>query len=169
MLKTFFFVYVGLSIPFSDFHSIMIGAIVTLALFGVRVIVAKFFSPSSANSFDKSAISVMIPKGLAAAVLASVPEQLGLPGGESIKYITFSVVLFSILLCSILILLIERYPRFAVAMQFVFRQKGGFSKKSKTNNPNPSDKTANQTTETPKELNETAEELDETPEKTDII
>lgn len=169
VLKTFFFVYVGLSIPFSDFHSIMIGAIITLALFGVRVIVAKFFSPSSANSFDKSAISVMIPKGLAAAVLASVPEQLGLPGGESIKYITFSVVLFSILLCSILILLIERYPRFAVAMQFVFRQKGRFSKKSKTNNPNPSDKTANQTTETPKELNETAEELDETPEKTDII
>ena len=102
-------------------------------------------------------------------MLASVPEQLGLPGGESIKYITFSVVLFSILLCSILILLIERYPRFAVAMQFVFRQKGGFSKKSKTNNPNPSDKTANQRTETPKELNETAEELDETPEKTDII
>ena len=135
----------------------------------IRLFCAKFFSPSSANSFDKSAISVMIPKGLAAAVLASVPEQLGLPGGESIKYITFSVVLFSILLCSILSLLIERYPRFAVAMQFLFRQKGGFSKKSKTNNPNPSDKTANQTTETPKELNETAEELDETPEKTDII
>ena len=48
---------------------------------------------------------MMIPKGLAAAVLATLPEQAGVPGGEAIKYITYSVVLISILITSILILL----------------------------------------------------------------
>lgn len=48
---------------------------------------------------------MMIPKGLAAAVLATLPEQAGIPGGEAIKYITYSVVFISILLTSILILL----------------------------------------------------------------
>ncbi|MEE1097963.1 MAG: cation:proton antiporter [Bacteroidales bacterium] len=123
VLKTFFFVYIGLSIPFSDFKCIMIGAIITLALFVTRVITTIFFSPNNSNAFDKSVISVMVPKGLAAAVLASVPEQLGIPGGETIKYITFSVVFFSILLCSVFILLVEKYPRISIFLQFFFKAK----------------------------------------------
>lgn len=123
VLKTFFFVYVGLSIPFSDGKSLAIGAVITAALVVVRIVTAKFFSPGSANAFDRSTIAVMIPKGLAAAVLASVPEQLGLEGGTEIKYITFSVVLFSILLCSLLILSIEKFPRVNILLRFVFKQR----------------------------------------------
>ncbi len=123
VLKTFFFVYIGISIPFSDGKCIMIGALITVALFVFRIITAKFFSPKDSNGYDKSVIATMIPKGLAAAVLASVPEQMGLEGGEMIKYITFSVVLFSILLCSVLILLIEKYPRVNVLLRFVFKPK----------------------------------------------
>lgn len=123
VLKTFFFVYVGLSIPFSDGKSLIIGAVITAALVVIRIITAKFCSPASANAYDKSTIAVMIPKGLAAAVLASVPEQLGLEGGTEIKYITFSVVLFSILLCSLLILSIEKFPRINILLRFIFKPK----------------------------------------------
>jgi hypothetical protein len=52
-----------------------------------------------------------------------VPEQLGIPGGETIKYITFSVVFFSILLCSVFILLVEKYPRISIFLQFFFKAK----------------------------------------------
>lgn len=134
VLKTFFFVYIGLSIPFSDAKCIMIGAIITLVLIVVRVFIAAFFSPGSSNSFDKSIIATMIPKGLAAAVLASVPEQLGIAGGEAIKYITFSVVFFSILVCSILILLIEKYPRISIFLQFFMRGKRKSKKGKKQDN-----------------------------------
>ncbi len=123
VLKTFFFVYIGISIPFSDGKCIMIGALITVAIFFFRILTAKFFSPKDSNGYDKSVIATMIPKGLAAAVLASVPEQMGLEGGAMIKYITFSVVFFSILLCSILILLIEKYPRVNVLLHFVFKPK----------------------------------------------
>ncbi len=45
----------------------------------------------------------MIPKGLAAAVLASVPTQKGLEGGAEIQAVTFAGVFISILLTALMI------------------------------------------------------------------
>ena len=108
LLKTFFFVYIGISIKFSDMRSILAGLMITFILFFGRIVIARFFSPKSANSFDKMIISLMIPKGLAAAVLAGMPLAAGLPGGEFIQNVTYSVVLFSITWVSILILLVDK-------------------------------------------------------------
>lgn len=123
VLKTFFFVYIGISIPFSDSKSILIGGLITVFLLLSRIIIAKFCSPKDSNLFDKSTIALMIPKGLAAAVLASVPEQLGMPSGAEIKYITFSVVLFSILICSIMILLIEKQSKLNILFKLIYEPR----------------------------------------------
>ena len=50
----------------------------------------------------------MIPKGLAAAVLAGLPIQYGMVEGPDIQAITYHVVLASIITTSVLIPLIER-------------------------------------------------------------
>ncbi|MBR5831242.1 MAG: sodium:proton antiporter [Bacteroidales bacterium] len=105
ILKTFFFVYIGLSIPFSDMQALLYGLLITVVLFVMRMLLTKFSVSNKSSNFDKTIISMMIPKGLAAAVLATLPEQAGIPGGETIKYITYSVVFLSILITSILILL----------------------------------------------------------------
>ena len=105
ILKTFFFVYIGLSIPFSDMRALVYGLLITMVLFIMRLLLTKFSISNQSSDYDKTIISMMIPKGLAAAVLATLPEQAGVPGGEAIKYITYSVVLISILITSILILL----------------------------------------------------------------
>jgi len=55
-----------------------------------------------------SLISVMIPKGLAAAVLASIPLQEKIPGGDVIQHVTYAMVLFSIVLTSIMTFLVDR-------------------------------------------------------------
>lgn len=123
VLKTFFFVYIGISIPFNNNIALVAGVIITISLMVMRLFVAKYSSPKSANAFDKSIIALMIPKGLASAVLASIPEQMGLPQGELIKYIVFSTVLFSILLCSILIFIIERYPKANIILRVLFKPR----------------------------------------------
>ncbi len=105
ILKTFFFVYIGLSIPFNDMQALLYGLLITVVLFVMRMLLTKFSVSNKSSNFDKTIISMMIPKGLAAAVLATLPEQAGIPGGETIKYITYSVVFLSILITSILILL----------------------------------------------------------------
>ena len=49
----------------------------------------------------------MVPKGLAAAVLASVPIQHGMVEGGDIQTVTYNVVLISIIVTSIAIPIIE--------------------------------------------------------------
>lgn len=108
LLKTLFFVYIGISIEFSDWKAILAGLLLTVVLFFGRVLVARFFSPKTATPFDKTVIAMMIPKGLAAAVLASMPLELGLPGGEFIKNVTYATILFSITWVSLMILLVDK-------------------------------------------------------------
>ncbi|MFA6705715.1 MAG: cation:proton antiporter [Bacteroidales bacterium] len=128
ILKTFFFVYIGISIPFNNIIALIGGLVATLILLGMRIFVAKYFSPKSSNGYDKSIIALMIPKGLAAAVLASMPEQMGLAEGGMIKSVVYAAVLFSILLCSVLIFVIGRYPKANVLLRIFFNTK----KKSNT-------------------------------------
>ena len=127
VLKTFFFVYIGLSIPFSNMSSLLYGGLITLVLFVMRLILIKIIIGKKTPSYDKSVMSMMIPKGLAAAVLATMPEQVNLqrgveviPGAETIKYVTYSVVFISIFFTSILILLMDRVPLLRRFYSFFF-------------------------------------------------
>ena len=127
VLKTFFFVYIGLSIPFDNMSALLYGGLITLVLFVMRLLLIKFIIGKKTPSYDKSVMSMMIPKGLAAAVLATMPEQVNLqrgveviPGAETIKYVTYSVVFISILFTSILILLMDRVPLLRRFYSFFF-------------------------------------------------
>ena len=57
---------------------------------------------------DASIVAIMVPKGLAAAVLATVPLQEGVLGGELIESVTYGVVLSSIVFTSVMLLLLEK-------------------------------------------------------------
>jgi hypothetical protein len=50
----------------------------------------------------------MVPKGLAAAVLAGLPLAAGMPGGAHIQNLAFAMVLASITLTALLVIGIER-------------------------------------------------------------
>jgi cell volume regulation protein A len=47
----------------------------------------------------------MAPKGLAAVVLASIPLQEGIAGGDTIKNITYGIIIFSIIITSVLVVI----------------------------------------------------------------
>jgi cell volume regulation protein A len=110
LLKTFFFIYLGLSIILTDTEALKIGLLITLILFVLRILIVRFFMPKSIPVWDASITAVMIPKGLAAAVLAAIPLQKGVVGGEFIEMTTYAIILFSIIICSALVLLLERTP-----------------------------------------------------------
>ncbi|MDR1724796.1 MAG: cation:proton antiporter [Bacteroidales bacterium] len=124
-LKTLFFVYIGLSITFDNLTSLLAGVVISLLLLIARLAVAKFCSPKGSNNFDKSIIAFMIPKGLATAVLASIPAQFDLPQGDTIRDIAFAVVFFSILICSLCVFLIEHVS----FLQFILHKFWGKKKK----------------------------------------
>jgi NhaP-type Na+/H+ or K+/H+ antiporter len=108
LLKTFFFFYVGISIELSGMEILLVGGLITLLIYLVRI-PAVGASMDKTNTYGEAAVTaVMVPKGLASAVVASIPLQEGFPGGEIIQSVTYSVVLFSIVLTSALIFLLDK-------------------------------------------------------------
>jgi len=109
LLKTFFFIYIGLSLQLSAWQGLSAGLGITLLLFAARIPVVHASLPRS-STFRKEAMActVMVPKGLAAAVVATIPAQMGLPGALQIQNTAYAVVLFSILITSGLVFCLER-------------------------------------------------------------
>lgn len=108
LLKTFFFVYLGISLELISGELIMLGLLLTVLAFILRIPAVKLSVKRSVPIKDISIISVMVPKGLAAVVLASIPLQQQVVGGELIQNITYSVVLLSIVITSFLVLLLDK-------------------------------------------------------------
>lgn len=108
LVKTFFFIYLGLSIPFESSGIVAVALSIVIVLFIMRPACALLLTGGQMTPHDKSLTAVMLPKGLAAAVLAGLPGQYGMVEGADIQAITYHVVLYSILLTSVLIPLVER-------------------------------------------------------------
>lgn len=107
LLKTFFFIYLGISIQFGAEELMLAAAIIVGAVFAMRIVVTRLTVGNGYTPRDSAITSMMAPKGLAAAVLAAIPIQHGISGGEIIRDTTYMAVLFSIVLCALLVAL---YP-----------------------------------------------------------
>lgn len=108
LLRTFFFVYVGVSLLLNDRGLILLGFVLTALLFLIRIPIVAASVGRAVSAKDASIMAVMIPKGLGAAVLATVPLQQGIEGGEIIQTVTFAMILFSTILTTALVFLISR-------------------------------------------------------------
>ncbi len=108
LLKTYFFVYLGISIHFSDVALGVTAISMMVLVYAMRLILARMiFRSDSFNLRDTAISSMMAPKGLASAVLATLPLQFGVVGGELIRDTTYMVVLVSITLTALLVMI---YP-----------------------------------------------------------
>lgn len=123
LLKTFFFVYVGVSIRFTDYRIVYIALALTALIFLIRIPAAYIGLSRTTSVRDASLIAIMSPKGLAAVVLASIPLEQGLPGGEILQTVTYSVVFLSIVFTCVLSFLIER-TKVAKFYVILFRRFG---------------------------------------------
>ncbi len=115
LMKTFFFVYVGISIKFDSFISLLIGLGISFMLIILRIYVVRVSLPSNIkgiNKKDRAFLSMMIPRGLAAAVLATMISQSQLAGSERVSNIVFSVIFFTIIFTSALVPLLEKSDKF---------------------------------------------------------
>jgi NhaP-type Na+/H+ or K+/H+ antiporter len=107
-LKSLFFVYVGLSMQFNNSYLVLAALVLTAWTMIMRLIIVRILAPKTIDVYDLSIASIMVPKGLAAAVLASLVTQAGLPSAEIVREVAFGVILFSICAVAFMTFLIER-------------------------------------------------------------
>lgn len=111
LIKIFFFVFIGISLNFETTGIILLGLLLSLLLFIIRIPALLLSLPKNTPRFDASIISTTLPRGLATAVLALIPIQRGLEGAEIIQDTVYSVIFFSIFLSSIMIFLLYNTKR----------------------------------------------------------
>jgi NhaP-type Na+/H+ or K+/H+ antiporter len=108
LVKTFFFVYLGISIKFGQIYLMSIGLVLTMAIYISRLLLVKYLASKDTSKREAALISFIIPKGLAAAVLAEIPIHMDLNDQShtlflDVQSIVYAVIFFSILLTTILI------------------------------------------------------------------
>jgi len=101
LVRSFFFVFVGLLASFGKIEYIVFGIIVTIVIFFGRRVVGKITLTKRFSLLDRQVTYSMIPRGLAAAVLATFPITMGLPNGEAYPEIIFFIILSSVIITTI--------------------------------------------------------------------
>lgn len=108
LLRTFFFIYLGTLISFGNIKTVLIASILAVLIVVTRWLTVQFlFSKSDYTRLDAMVATAMGPRGLACAVLATIPAAKGIPGGEWLQSIMFALIPISILLTAIFVTLSE--------------------------------------------------------------
>lgn len=101
LVRTFFFVFVGLLASFGNVEYIILGIVTTVLIYIGRVLLSKMILIGNFSKLDKKVTAIMIPRGLAAAVLATLPLTIGLPNAEAYPQIVFSIIMTSVVLTTL--------------------------------------------------------------------
>ncbi len=121
LLRTFVFIYIGISIQLTDWRSILIGLIIVAILFVLRVLSVRYTITKRSNDYtelESMYMSCLVSKGLAAAILATMLAKTEIPGAEMVKNIVYSVIFFSIIITCSLIPLAEKSEFFKKILRF---------------------------------------------------
>ena len=115
VIRTFFFVYLGMIVSFQNINFILIGIIVLLALLGLRYLAVKISTyKGNFEKDDMETMIVMMPRGLAAAILAIKfgPEFVDkyMPGSDGFfKDVAFVVILGTAIVTTFGVSIISHY------------------------------------------------------------
>ena len=115
VIRTFFFVYLGMIVSFQNINYILIGIIILLALLGVRYLAIRISTfKGDFEKDDMQTMMVLMPRGLAAAILAIKfgPKFVNkyMPGCESFfKDVAFVVILGTAIITTVGVSIISHY------------------------------------------------------------
>jgi cell volume regulation protein A len=101
LVRSFFFVFVGLMASFGQIEYVVFGILVTIVVFGGIIFVFKITLTKRFSKLDRAVTNSMIPRGLAAAVLATYPVTMGLSNAEAYTQIIFFIILSSVIITTI--------------------------------------------------------------------
>ena len=96
LIRSIFFVYIGIIASIGSFELTLIGILISGLLLLTRVIATPLVVARSDMKRHRGLMTMMLPRGLGAAVLASLPFTLGIPNTESFVGLAFIVILTTI-------------------------------------------------------------------------
>jgi len=86
---------------FSSLTSLLLGLFLSFAFLGIRFVVVKMAAVKSELHDYETLMTIMLPRGLAAAVLASLPLTMLGADYQVFPEIAFIVILTTIIVCTV--------------------------------------------------------------------
>lgn len=126
LVRSFFFVFVGLMASFGQIEYMVFGVLITVVVYFGRVLVGKITLTKRFSRLDRAVTNAMIPRGLAAAVLATYPITMGLPNADAYPQLIFFIILSSVIITTMGLGRSKKIPPPEPI-------EGGFIKKTPTN------------------------------------
>ena len=104
-LKVFFFVYIGILIDLSDWKALTVGILLSVLLMFTRT--ASSLLTKRMPEISRSLVNSIFARGLAAATIAIIAVQAGIPQAVFIAKVTYVVITGTIILSSIRAFLVK--------------------------------------------------------------
>lgn len=101
LIRSFFFVYLGLIATVKDMNLLIFGIILSFLLLFVRYGAVWLATAYSELRRERDMMSVVLTRGLAAAVLSTLPMQYGLQYADLYINITLVVIITTAIICTI--------------------------------------------------------------------
>lgn len=99
-IRSFFFVYLGMVVKINSTY-LLYGVGISIILILLRLFIVQISMFKAALSVvEMNIMRIMTPRGLAAAVLAQLPLQYGIVGGNIISNVVFTVILCTVIYAS---------------------------------------------------------------------
>lgn len=117
LVKVFFFVYLGISMRLEGWTAFAVPLLLVALVYAARLIITRFAVSREVPWFERSVMSVMVPKGLAAAVLAGLPAQYGITEAAVMQDIVYRTIFISIVLTAVLVPLLDKTSFFRVLFE----------------------------------------------------
>jgi cell volume regulation protein A len=108
LIRSFFFVFTGLLFSLSSVTSLFFGLFLSLIFLGIRFVVVKMAAVKSELHEYETLMTIMFPRGLAAAVLASLPLTSGVPDSQFFPEIAFIVIITTIVITTVGVAVVKK-------------------------------------------------------------
>ena len=102
LIKTFFFIYLGLMVTFDDLNCVVLGVILSFILLVARFIAVLISAAGNRTLFsNKGILTFMLPRGLSAAVVAEVVAVSAIPNASMYPYIIIIVIITTVIMSAL--------------------------------------------------------------------
>ncbi|MGF3522596.1 MAG: cation:proton antiporter [Candidatus Bathyarchaeia archaeon] len=101
LVRTFFFVFLGLMATFSDLNVVLVGIVLSVLLLIVRYGAVWLSTWKSEMKTENKLMTAILTRGLAAAVLATLPAQYGLPYADLFVNVAVVIIVVTAVIATI--------------------------------------------------------------------
>ena len=101
LIRTFFFVFLGIIVSISNLYILIVGVLLSLLLLVSRFGAVWIITLKSSLRKERKIMTLVLTRGLAAAVLATLPAQFGLPYSDLFAGIAIIIIIMTALVATI--------------------------------------------------------------------